>query len=371
MKKFFAALITLLYLLSSSVCYAFNELYHIKYVDKAEITDQLSDLFVIKNYTVQKVNPYYYAISNKDPETYIAIALEPYGQNYLYYYESNNDKKFNKAFIKYLNEQNIIYEKSYNEITLNRMAEMVKSQTHNYVAQNQAQTNQNSFQPSQTQPVVSTPVKQYTFTDPDDQQRTVISYNPEVEQTPPTTLKGFVGTVGAGSALHVYLQDPINTATASVGNTVIGVLKEDWRVKGRVIAAQGSVLYGTITKANHARAGMRNGGVSIDFNKLATPDGNIYNLTTQKIDFDVDNEGHWKKAATSVVAASAVGALVGLAFALLGGGDIGTGAAIGAGVAGGVSLIGNVAEKGVDAEIPSYTDLEVIVERDIQVVINY
>ena len=38
MKKFFATLITLLYFLSSSVCYAFNELYHIKYVDKAEIT---------------------------------------------------------------------------------------------------------------------------------------------------------------------------------------------------------------------------------------------------------------------------------------------------------------------------------------------
>ena len=373
MKKICAFLITLLYFLSINVCYAFNELYHIKYVDKADITNELSNLFVLRNYTVQKTNPYYYAVSNKDPETYISIAIEPYGQNYLYYYESNNDKKFNKAFIKYLNEQNIIYEQSYNEITMNRFAEMVKSKTSGYASYPavQNQTTQpvqtTLFEPVQTQQVTA-PVKQYTFAEQNSQTEV---YQQSVQQTQPTTLRGYVGSVGAGTELNVYLQDPINTATANVGDTVIGVLKEDWTSKGHVIAAQGSVLYGTITKAQHARAGMRNGGVEIDFNRLATPDGNTYSLTTQKINFDVDNEGHWKKAAVSVAKASAIGALVGLAFALLGGGDYGTGAAIGAGLAGGVSLISNVAEKGVDAEIPSYTDLQVLIERDVNVVISY
>ena len=138
-----------------------------------------------------------------------------------------------------------------------------------------------------------------------------------------------------------------------------------------MIAPQGSVVYGTLTKAEHARHGMRNGGVVIDFNKLVTPDGKSYNLVTQPVDFDVTNEGKLKSATGKFVSAAAVGALTGLLWALLGDHNYGKSAAIGAGVAGGISEVSSVTEKGVDAEIPSYTELEIQVEQNINVIVNY
>ena len=65
------------------------------------------------------------------------------------------------------------------------------------------------------------------------------------------------------------------------------------------------------------------------------------------------------------------GAVVGLLWALLTGDSGGAGAAIGAGVAGGVALVSAVAAKGVDAEIPSYTELQVVVDEDIKAIVNY
>ena len=82
------------------------------------------------------------------------------------------------------------------------------------------------------------------------------------------------------------------------------------------------------------------------------------------------NKGKLKKTVTNVAGAAVAGALVGLLFALLGGSsNYGSAAAIGAGVSGGLTLATQVAQRGIDAEIPSYTELDVILNNDIHVVI--
>lgn len=344
MKKFLALLISLVYLFSANMAMALNELYYLNNVNREKLAPQVEALLLDKNYTIKKKNPFW-AVSNKNPENYTVVILEPTGQNLFYYIEANKKgKSFNKAFLKLLEEQNISYQEYYGDMYLSHFAQMAQKamtgeqKTYSFDTQSQPQ-----YTPAQTQ-----------------------------RSQPSNVLKGFVASVGSGSTLDVYLQNAINTATANVGDNVVGVLKSDWIVDGlHLIAPQGSVLYGNLTKAVSARHGMRNGGVVIDFNKIVTPDGKSYDLVTQPIDFDVTNEGKLKSTASRVAVASAVGALAGLAFALLSGGDVGSGAAIGAGISGGVSLVSSVAAKGVDAEIPSYTELEVVVEENINVIFNY
>lgn len=346
MKKILAFLISVVYLFSANAALALNELYYLNNVNRETLAPQVEALLLEKDYTIKKKNPFW-AVSNKAPENYAVVILEPTGQNLFYYFEANKKgKSFNKAFLKRLEEMNISYQEYLGDMYMNHFAQMA-------------------------QKTMTGEKKTYSFDAPQQPQyQQVQAAKPQV---PNNALKGFVSSVGAGTVLDVYLQNAINTATANIGDSVVAVLKSDWVVDGlHVIAPQGSVLYGNLTKAVSARYGSRNGGVVIDFNKIVTPDGKSYTLVTQPIDFDVTNDGKLKSTASKVAVASAVGALAGLAFALLGGGDnIGSRAAIGAGVAGGISLISSVADKGVDAEIPSYTELEVVVEENINVIFNY
>ena len=45
--------------------------------------------------------------------------------------------------------------------------------------------------------------------------------------------------------------------------------------------------------------------------------------------------------------------------------------AIGAGVGAGTAVIGGVAERGVDAEIPSFTEMEVVLNKAVRMTVSY
>ena len=73
----------------------------------------------------------------------------------------------------------------------------------------------------------------------------------------------------------------------------------------------------------------------------------------------VSNEGKVTESVKSAATSAVVGALVGLLFGMMSDNShAGRSAAIGAGVGAGSALVYSAAEKGVDAEIPSYTELE-------------
>ncbi len=346
MKKFVAFLISFVYLFGANAAFALNELYYLENASYKTVAPQVEAVLNEKDYTIKKKNPFW-AISNKNSENYAVVVLQPTGENLFYYIEANKKgKKLNKAILKSFEAKGISYQEYYGDMYMNHFAGMA-------------------------QKAMTGEVKTYSFETPTAQSVTAVQA--QKPQLPQNALKGFVASVGAGSVLNVYLQNAINTATANVGDNVVAVLQSDWRVDGlHVIAPQGSVLYGTLTKAQSARYGMRNGGVVINFNKIVTPDGKAYPLVTQEIDFDVTNEGKLKSTVSKAAMASALGALVGLAVSsIVGSEDVLSNVASSAGVAGGISLVSSFAEKGVDAEIPSYTELEVVVEENINVIFNY
>lgn len=188
-------------------------------------------------------------------------------------------------------------------------------------------------------------------------------------------LKGSVVKIPKGTSINAYLQHPINTAVANEGDSVNAILQDNWYYKKSLIAPQGSVLFGHLTKANSASYGSSNGYVQIEFNKLITLDGQEYELLSEKIDFKVTNDGKVtasvKKVAKWAVAGAAIGAIAAMMFSNGDGSDIAKGALIGAGSLAGGALIGAVAEKGVDAEIPSYTEIQVVLENPLNVVVTF
>ena len=186
------------------------------------------------------------------------------------------------------------------------------------------------------------------------------------------TLKGYIGKVAAGTKFNAYLRTPINTANANKGDNITAVLSQDWIYGNHTIASQGSVVYGTVTKANHATYGYRNGSVQIDFNQIVTPDGKTYNIKTEKVDFKVDSTGKLSNAAGKIVAGAAVGTLLALLACALGSRDsVGKAVAIGAGVGAGGGIIASAAEKGIDAEIPAYTEIEITLDKALSISYTY
>ena len=186
-------------------------------------------------------------------------------------------------------------------------------------------------------------------------------------------LKGYVGKISAGTKFSAYLRSPVNTATASKGDNINAVLSQDWVYGNKLIASQGSVVYGTITKANRASYGYRNGSVQINFTQIATPDGRTYDIKAEKVDFKVDSTGKLGNAAGKVAAGAAIGILGSLLALALSSGDksVGKAVAIGAGVGAGTGLLTAAAEKGVDAEIPAYTEIEIVLEKPLNISFLY
>ena len=340
MKKLITILVSLVYM-STNSAFAFSELYYLKNVKVAEIAPTVITTFENQSFELKKENPYY-GISKLTGDSAVVI-LQQSGDNMFYYYQSDNYKKINNVILKHIKAANIICEQSQNAQIIGIYDKLAND-------------------------VITTSLEnRYTFEDTP----AAVSYEPKVEKKN-TTLSGAIIQVGKGSTFGVYLQNPINTATASVGDEVIGVLTSDWVYNGSVIARQGSLVYGSLTIARHAQYASRNGRVVIEFNRIITPEGKTYNISADKIDFTVSNDGHVKESVQKAVAVAAAGAVAGLLIAMLCGSDHpGRSAAIGAGVGAGGALISTAAEMGVDAEIPSFTELEVSLTKPLTVSVSY
>lgn len=347
MKKFFALFLCVLYFLSTNICYAFEELYYLKNIDKQSATGYIKEVLTDKDFIIKNEEPLH-VISEKKSENFAIIVLQPSGKNLFYYYESNDkNKKLNKNILKTFKKKDIVYEQSLDAMHLANFSDIV----YRY----------------------NTGTKKiYTFEEPKPKQNTTVFEN--TPKTAPTTLKGYAGKIGNGERLNIYLQSGINTATAAEGNIVNAVLKQDWTYKEYTVAPVGSLVTGTIVKASPAKLGSRNGSVDIVFNKILTPDGKTLNISTEKVEFNVTNEGKAKQVITATLGMALLGAALGVAFAFIGGGsasNIANGAIIGASVGGGSALVTGVAQKGVDAEIPAFTDIEIILDKPVDVVLSY
>lgn len=344
MRRIFA-LIVLLFFCSTNVSFAFSELYYLKNVKTTDIQPYVENSYNTYGFNVIKQNPYY-GISQKGDE-YALVILQQSGGNMFYYYQSENNSKVNKAILKEIKKQNIVCEQSFNQSIIDIYDNLAKDTV-----------------------ATSGAVKMYSFEDPLD------AFTPPQQgdqyAIKPSTFSGYIGQVPQGTKITAYLQNAINTATAVKGDKIVAVLSNNLTYNGLVIAPQGSLLYGTLSKARNATYGSRNGRVVINFNQLVTTDNKVYNIQTEEIDFTVSNDGKVANAAKSALTSAAAGAVVGLLFGLLSGKEnIAKSVAIGAGVGAGSSVIYSTAERGVDAEIPSFTEMEITVTSPFTVSVNY
>lgn len=348
MKKYIAFILCIVYIFSANVCFAFSELNYLKDVKKDTLIPQVEAVLIGNSYEIKNKNAVYsvYSVSSKKPDRHVSIVLQQSGKNLFYYFESDDSsKKIHKKVLKLIKNLDIVYEKSEDASHLTNFSKIV-------------------------QKTITGEKTKYTFETP---KPAVYQQTAAVKKEDNTTLKGFVGKIPKGTKMDVYLQGAINTATALKGDSVTSVLKSDWVYKNCVVAQQGSLLYGSLSEANRAKLGSRNGSVKIVFNNLVTPKGKTYKITTDPIEFNVTNDGKVKKVVTSTLAYAAIGALLGLGIAAMTGdtSNLATGAIIGAGIGGGGALATNVIEKGVDAEIPAYTDMEVELASPLSVVLSY
>ncbi len=344
MKKLISVFVCIIYLLSCNMCFAANNLYFLKNTNKNTVSAIVENAFSNnKKYTLTKKDPYL-AIQNKNASEYELVILQTSSNNMFYYYQSSSGEKTDKAIKKLLKNSNIIFEQSQNTMYLTTFG-------------------------NQAQKVLTNTQNTYTF---EDNVKTAALQTIPQPKTDNKVLKGYVGQVAKGSTFNAYLDSPINTATANVGDSVRAILTENWMYNGNIIAPQGSVVSGQLKKARHATYGSRNGRVVIDFNNVQTPEGKVYDISIEEIDFTVTNDGKLQNTVSNVAKGALIGAIGGLLVGLLNSNaNVGVSTAISTGIGAGTALVGSTIEKGIDAEIPTYTELELTLKKPMNVVLSY
>ncbi len=342
MKRFLALLFAVVYFMSANACFAVSHLYFVKNTSKNTVKPLVEKSFASKKYLLSKYDPYLGITANN--KNLAVVVLQSSGNNVFYYFDGDSNA-LNNAILKEFSKLNLIYEESFNATYLSTFATK---------AQN-LKVNKSS---------------KYTFEEVSNDVQEIQQRSGRVVSQ--DVLRGHVSQVPKGTAFNTYLQTPVNTANASVGDKVIAVLSEDWVYNNCVVAPQGSMVYGTLTKARHATYGSMNGRVVILFNQIRTPEGKVYDVSIDDIDFVVSNDGKVNSVVGKVATQAIVGAVLGLVFGLLAD-DTSVGKSVAIGAAGGAAtgMLSSGAEKGVDAEIPIYTELELMLKKPLSVVLNY
>ena len=370
MKKIFAILITLIYF-SSNASLAISKLYYLQNTTVEKVKPFVEANYDALKYKIAETNPYY-GISEKNPNDYAIVILLQSGNRVYYFYKSNDGNKLNKKNLKSFKNINVDYleESRINIVNIydNIGERMLSTGPSVYEFQdNTPNTNFNSNVNNNSYNNTYTATNNYNR---NINQQTTNTQNVNYSSNS-TALRGYVAKIAEGTKLDIYLQTSINTANAVVGDRVVAVLTNPFTLNGVTVFPQGSQILGTLKKARHATYGSRNGRVVIEFKQLITPENKTYDISAETIDFTVTNEGKVASVASNVAIGAVIGTLVGLLVGAASGNSVGPSMAIGAGVGAGGALIGGTAERGVDAEIPSFTEMELTLTSPINVTINY
>lgn len=342
MKKFFANILVVFYVLFYFVASGMaDELYSIQYSTKANVSQTVLDTYKAAGYTIKSNDPVY----GTKGAIEAASVVQQTNSGLYYYYQSVNDATLNKTILNNIKNSGWSYKKVSDSTLKSAFASQVTS----------------------LKTSLANGAKVYNF---DDSAINLNSKSLNSASSTPDSLTGYVAQIPSGSTFDVYLQSSVNTANAAKGDEVVAILTKNWEYNGRVIAGQGSQLIGYITKANSAGMAYRNGYVKINFSQLKTVEGKDYAVKTEDIEFKVDSTGKVGNAAGKVVAGAAVGALTGLLIgALSDSKSYGKSTAISAGAGAIIGLGAAALEQGVDAEIPSYTEMVIKLTSPLNVVL--
>jgi len=214
---------------------------------------------------------------------------------------------------------------------------------------------------SYSQPEVQTPAQYNNYQQP-------VTYTNQ-------PLRGSVITVPAGSTFPATLTSGLSSSNATVGQAVYMVLGKDFYYGDKLVAPAGSSVVGTVTTAVHAKHGTINGKLGVRFTQITTPAG--VQIPISAVILTNDHSGLLvggtkadvaKEYTKDLVVGSAAGALSGLVFGALAGGDkLGRGVALGTAVGAGGGLVKSAIDKGNDVEIPANSGIDLYLTQPITV----
>lgn len=186
------------------------------------------------------------------------------------------------------------------------------------------------------------------------------NYSPQLyEPIQQRQLYGSVVKVPAGTSFDVTFDSGISSGSLEKDDRLTVRLTRDFTYNGQLIAPSGSLVYGSASDAKNAGYAYGNAQIELNFNEILTPDGNVFQISTENIYMETKSER--AKKMTHDVVIGALGSLIaGAAFTALGGSDNwGRNMAIygGLGALGG-GLYGAM-QRGNDVQIPDGTTIQV------------
>ena len=194
--------------------------------------------------------------------------------------------------------------------------------------------------------------------------------------TPNRPLKGRVVVAPAGSRFEASLVTTLSSGINRVGDIVTASVSSPLTVGSDVVIPAGSQVIGQVVNSIPAARFMAGSGgvLEIRFTSIQTPDGQRYPLsasvdTTQfKLQAETGGSRLAKGVGKAAVGAG-LGAALGTAIGAIAGGMPGRGAWSGAAIGGGLGTLGALASKGKELIIESGTQVPVLLDQSLQVVV--
>ena len=172
-------------------------------------------------------------------------------------------------------------------------------------------------------------------------------------------LFGSVVRIPAGTSFSVTFDSGISSGSLEKNDRLTVRLNEDLGYNGQIIAPAGSLVYGSAVSAQNAGYAYGSGEIDLSFNQILTPDGNMLNISTEKV--------HMKAKSTratnmsrDILVGTLGSLLLGAAFTAMGGGnDWGRNMLI----YGGIGAVGGglhgAMQRGEEVQIPNGTTINV------------
>lgn len=198
------------------------------------------------------------------------------------------------------------------------------------------------------------------------------NYNQGNNQQQLAPLRGGVMVAPAGTSLSITTTTGLSSAINRVGDTFTTRLSNDLYAGGGLVLPAGSTIEGQITQVESAGRTGKNGILGVRFTNAITPNGQRIPLSAKLLTEDRSGlirggttAGRVGKTFLNTAIGAGIGAVLGTALAPAAGGSVGKGAVYGTAIGGGAGLLSNVVRKGSEAELPSGTQLQIILDQNL------
>ncbi|HSA06320.1 MAG TPA: hypothetical protein P5556_04000 [Candidatus Gastranaerophilales bacterium] len=167
---------------------------------------------------------------------------------------------------------------------------------------------------------------------------------------------------------------PLNSKNLRIGDRINLMMNMPLYYGGTVALPAGTNIIGNVVMAEAAGRAGKNGQLMIVFNQAITPSGQTFGFSGKIATEDGSGllkGGTGMDRTKAIVKDTAVGAgsgaLLGLIFSAISGGDKGKGAAIGTAIGGGTGVAKTVIDKGNDVFIQAGEALDIILDSELRV----